>query len=425
MTPRRLLPWVGLALLIAAVGLAIAQFIGPAPPRDVVIAGGSPGGAYAMAAEELAQALRQVGVEADVVATAGSAENLARLQAGDETRVDIALVQSGLGQTADGVQSLGALFPEPIWLFARRANTGPDMQALSGLTVAAGAPGSGARALAETLWRDNAVDPASMTLLPLSGQEAVAALREGRADAAFVVASPRATWVQNLAADPALALIPFDRAPGYERRLPYLTATTLRRGALNPATDTPRQDIPMLAASAQLAVRADLHPAIQSVLLDAAHDRFSSGDVLTAPGVFPNRHAVDLPLSEEAARYYQNGPTTLRRYLPYWAANLVQRAWMVLLPLAVLISPLARSAPPVYRWRTRRKIYTWYRDLRDLEVRGRAAQDEMERAHVRTGLAALEHEVSRIAVPEAYTDELFRLREHIAFVAQRIVANPS
>jgi hypothetical protein len=53
----------------------------------------------------------------------------------------------------------------------------------------------------------------------------------------------------------------------------------------------------------------------------------------------------------------------------------------------------------------------------------------MERAHVRTGLAALQHEVARITVPEAYTDELFRLREHIAFVDQQMaalaVANPS
>jgi uncharacterized protein len=412
-------PWAAWGIgALAALGLLalIFQFIGPAPPRSVIIAGGAAGGAYAMAAEELAGALREVGVEATVLPTAGSAENIARLTATDETRVDIALVQSGLGAGVEGVASLGALYPEPIWLFARASFTAPDVQGLRGLRVAAGAVGSGARVLAERLLADNAVDPASLTLIPLGGQDAVTALQEGRADAAFVVASPRAAWVQALMADPQLTLVPFDRAPAYERRMPHLTAVILRRGVLNPAQDIPSRDVPLLAASAQLAVRADLHPAIQSVLLEAAQLRFSGGDALTAPGQFPNPHAVDLPISDEAERYYQNGASTLRRYLPYWAANLIQRAWMVLLPALVLISPLVRSAPPVYRWRTRRKIYLWYRDLKDLEARARAANDPMEKDHVRAGFAALDHEVARITVPDSYTDELYRLREHIAFV---------
>lgn len=85
---RRWAPWL-LALLGAAVLIvAVALFIGPAPPKRVVIAGGAAGGAYAAAAEELAQGLRAVGVEVEIVATAGSAENLARLSAADETRVE-------------------------------------------------------------------------------------------------------------------------------------------------------------------------------------------------------------------------------------------------------------------------------------------------------------------------------------------------
>jgi hypothetical protein len=235
-------------------------------------------------------------------------------------------------------------------------------------------------------------------------------------DAAFVVASPQAAWIQEFADDPSLMLVPFDRAPAYERRAPYLSAVTLRRGVLNPAADQPRQDVPLLAASAQLAVRADLHPAIQSVLLQTAKDRFSRGDVLSAPGVYPNHHSVDLPLSEEAQRFHQSGPSALRRYLPYWAANLIERAGLVIVPALLLLSPLIRSAPPVYRWRIRRRIYLWYRDLKDLEVRARAAPSDTDIAQVRARFAALQQEVARIAVPESYTDELYRLREHIAFV---------
>lgn len=417
-------PWLAMAAGAVALFFLVAQFVGPAPPKHVVIGGGAAGGAYAMAAEELAEALRDVGVTVDVIETAGSADNIARLHATDATRVDIALVQTGLAPESAGIETLGALFPEAIWLFARRTAPGPDMQALQGLTVAIGAPGSGARVLAEALLRDNGMDPAAMALLPMGGQQAVAALREGRADAAFVVASPRASWIKDLAADPSLTLVPFDRAPGYERRTPYLSAAVLRRGSLDPAKDLPAQDVPLLTAAAQLVVRADLHPAIQSVLLQAASERFSEGDVLVEPGVFPNPHIVDLPLSEEATRFYQHGASTLRRYLPFWAANLIERAWMILLPGLVLISPLIRSAPPVYRWRTRRKIYLWYRDLRDLEARARAAMDDQERAQVRASFVALQKEVGLITVPEAYTDELYRLREHIGFVEAHAFARP-
>ncbi|MBU6407361.1 MAG: ABC transporter substrate-binding protein [Alphaproteobacteria bacterium] len=413
---RRWPPWILAAFAALALVWAIASFVGPAPPKRVVIAGGAPGGGYAAAAEELAQGLREVGVEVEIIATAGSAENLARLAAADDTRVDVALVQSGLSREVEGVQALGALFSEPIWIFARRTADGPDMQALEGLAVAAGPPGSGARSLAETLLADNGLGAGDLTLEPIGGRDAVAAVRAGRVDAAFVVASPQAGWVQEFTADPTLALIPFDRAPAYERRAPYLSAVTLRRGVLDPAADRPRQDVPLLAASAQLAVRSELHPAIQSVLLQTAEERFSRGDVLSAPGTYPNPHGVDLPLSEEAVRFHQTGPSTLRRYLPYWAANLVERAGIVIIPALLLLSPLIRSAPPVYRWRIRRRVYLWYRDLKDLEGRARAAKTDMDIAHVRAGFAALQQEVGRIAVPESYTDELYRLREHIAFV---------
>lgn len=418
-------PWLAAALAAAVVIVAVALFIGPAPPKRVVIAGGAPGGAYAAAAEELAQGLRKVGVEVEVVATAGSADNLARLTATDDSRVDVALVQSGLSAQGTAVESLGALFSEPIWVFARRLNAGPDLLALRGLTVAAGPPGSGARSLAETLLADNGLGAADVTLEPIGGRDAVAAVREGRVDAAFVVASPQAGWIQDFADDPTLTLVPFDRAPAYERRAPYLSAVTLRRGVLHPAADQPRQDVPLLAASAQLAVRADLHPAIQSVLLQTAEERFSRGDVLSAPGDYPNHHGVDLPLSDEAQRFHQSGPSALRRYLPYWAANLVERAGIVIVPALLLLSPLIRSAPPVYRWRIRRRIYLWYRDLKDLELRARSAASEMDVAHIRASFAALQQEVARVAVPESYTDELYRLREHIAFVEAQSLSPPS
>ncbi|MFZ4120161.1 MAG: TAXI family TRAP transporter solute-binding subunit [Caulobacterales bacterium] len=408
---------VGAALLFA---IAISV-IGPAPPKSVRIASGTAGGAYASAADVFADALRAEGIEVVVLETAGSMENLARLQAKDDTAVDIALVQSGIATLSEttGVDTLGALFVEPVWLFTLLPSEAPDVQSVAGARVATGAAGSGSQALWTWLARENAGDSATGFLaenVALGGREAVEALRQGRVDSVFTVASPRAAWVQTLLETPGLRLVPFTRAAGYERRASHLRAVTLRRGVLSMERDEPREDVPLLAATAQLAVRSDLHPAVQSLLLQAARERFSGGDALSAPGTFPSRYAVDLPVSEEATRFYENGPTTLRRYLPFWAANIVERAWMLILPALVLASPLVRSFPPVYRWRTRRKIYLWYRDLRALEERGRSATDDVSRGAVRAELDALQAEVGAITVPEAYSDELFRLREHIVFV---------
>ena len=75
---------------------------------------------------------------------------------------------------------------------------------------------------------------------------------------------------------------------------------------------------------------------------------------------------------------------------------------------------------PLYRWRIRRKIYVWYNDLRELEAVGRAADNAVERTEVRAKLADLQAETSKVEVPVSYTDDLYRLRAHIRFVAEII-----
>jgi uncharacterized protein len=87
------------------------------------------------------------------------------------------------------------------------------------------------------------------------------------------------------------------------------------------------------------------------------------------------------------------------------------------IPLVTLAYPLVRAAPPVYRWRIRRKIYIWYRDLRTLEADGRAAGTEAELLAVRQRLATLQAETGRLEVPLSYSDDLYSLRANIRFVS--------
>jgi len=204
------------------------------------------------------------------------------------------------------------------------------------------------------------------------------------------------------------------------RRHSYLDEVTLYRGVIDIAAILPAEDITLIAPAAQIVVREDLHPAIQSLLIEAALAEHGGGSWLADPGRFPTPQLSDIPISDEAKRYYDNGPSFLRRIFPYSVANFLERAWVLAIPLITLLIPLIRAAPPLYRWRIRRKIYVWYNNLRELEAAGRVATTTEERTEVRAKLADLQHETGNVEVPVSYTDDLYRLRSHIRFVAEII-----
>lgn len=410
---------------IALILLLIARSIHPAPPRTVRLATGAPGGAYAATGEILAQRLEIDGVTLELVPTTGSVQNLERLQAADDG-VDAAIVQGGVGAElgeAARLESLGALFFEPLWVFARQGVTLEDLRDLRGRRVAVGPEGSGVRALAEILLAENGIGPADATRVPLGGADAAGALASGEVDAAIFVTSQETAYVKSLLYDERVRLLSFERAEAYARRHRYLSAVTLPRGVVDLAEDVPAMDVSLIAPAAALVVREDLHPAIQSLLIQAAFETYRRGDVLSAPGQFPSRDLVSFPLSEEADRYYdRGGPSLLRRWLPFWAANLVDRLWVLAIPAATLLYPLAKSAPPLYKWRTENRIHRWYKELRRLESEGRRAADAATAARVRAELRRILTEVGDIKVPLNYSDHVYRLRSHIRLVEQ-IVAD--
>ena len=403
-------------VVITLIGLIVAlRFVEPAPPKTIVFAAGQSGGAYYQTAIAYRDALAAYDIEVEVIETAGSVENISRLS---EDSADVALIQAGIANADDEVslRALGAMFFEPLWIFVRADLAADDLGDLRGVRMAIGPEGSGTRALVDRIRLEwGAVWPQAASL-PLGSREALAALQDGEIDAAAFVASVDASYVGALLSDRRFTLLPFERGPALARRIPYLAQVPLLRGVADVGADIPAADIPLVATSAMLVVDEDTHPAIQAVLLDAARDIQRTGTLMSAPGTFPNRDFVDLPLSKEAERYYERGPSVLRRIFPFGLANFLERAWVLAIPLLTLAIPLVRIAPPLYRWRIRRKIYVWYRDLRDLETRGRHAESHAEREIVIGELAKIQAATGKVEVPLSYTDDLYRLRNHIAFV---------
>ncbi len=408
-------------VLVAVLGVLVTlMLMDPAPPKHIRFAAGSQGGAYYAFAERYQRLLAEQGIEVELIQTAGSVENLRLL---DEGQVDVALVQGGLATPGDAatLRSLGGLFHEPFWVFVRDEAGVTEFGDLRSKRFAIGPLGSGSRILGVELQAEFDGTWPETARNTLSGTPAADALMAGQIDAAGFSASPDAPYVQTLLRAPGISLLPFERAEALSRRQPALAAVTLLRGVADIGADLPPRDVPLVAAVAQLVVTKALHPAIEALLIDSANAIHQDGSLLAADGAFPDPNWTDLPISRQAERYYENGPSFLRRYFSFDVANFLDRAWILAIPLLTLLFPLVRVAPPIYRWRVRRKIYIWYKDLRDLEARGRSMPSKEERVAITDELEDLQVEIGEMDVPLSYTDDLYRLRNHVEFVKHLVM----
>jgi hypothetical protein len=194
----------------------------------------------------------------------------------------------------------------------------------------------------------------------------------------------------------------------------------LPAGILDLAALKPSAEVQLVAVSTNMVVQDSLHPALKSLLLQTVSQLAEGNRLLGLQTAFPNGKFADYPLNEQAERYFTKGPSVVRNYLPYWAANLVERFWILIIPLLTLILPVMRVGPMLYTWGMRRRIYRWYTDLAELERDiafgnlGRSRSKDLER------LAAIEDQVRNIQVPAAYRDDQYRLRLHIDFIKRRL-----
>lgn len=415
------------AWLLASVGViavALFQFVDPAPPREITMATGEEEGRYFALGEFLRTELEKQGITLNLVSTAGSADNM-ELLVDPGSPVSIAFVQSGMEETFDTgkvqLQSLGSLYYEPIWVFYRKGIELNAVTGLRGLRVAVGEPGSGTRAVGRYLLAENGLnsDGSGFTPVETGGTEALESLRVGEVDAAFFTVSPQSDMIRDLIHLPAIDFLDIRRSAAYTARYPFLSSVTISEGLLDLARNIPESDRKTLASTATVVVNHRFHPALTPLVLDALSARLKQGGVLEKPGEFPSSTHVGFDLTREADHYYEYGPPFLTRYLPFWAASLIDRLVIFVIPLLVIVVPLSKVAGPLYRWRIRSRIYTWYRYLLDTDrklVEGRIDDRDEERRK----LDRLADELAEVEVPLSYSDELYHLKQHLEYVRRRL-----
>jgi len=416
-------------LMVAAAVVLAYWWVDPAPPRTLRLATGQENSAYEQFGKQYASVLARDDIKVTLQGTLGSQDNLQQLLA---RQADVAFVQSGSTDdktgNADSVErrglvSLGSLFTEPVWLFVRDEAKVTRLIDLRGKRINLGPEGTGVPRLVRQLLDANNIVPGALTISDLANTPATVELLAGRIDGLVFSSAPEAPLIQMLLQTPGIRLFDFSQAEAYTRRLPFLTHVVLPRGIVDLGRNIPNQDYHLIAPTATLVAREEIHPALVGLLVKAATEIHGGAGWFQQQGQFPSPKYTEIPVAPEAARYYRDGPPFMQRYLRFWLANLAERLWVVVVALTALLIPLSKIVPPIYVWRVRSRVYRWYGELRAieqaLEESGADATDAV-RKELLGRLEGLEDRVNHISVPLAYADELYRLRSHIHLVRERV-----
>lgn len=432
-------------VLLLAIGLLVGAYwwLDPQPPRTVVLATGPAGSAYADFGQRYAQALAREGIRVELLPTSGPASSLQALRDGD---ADVAFVRGGSDPTPDtpedaraqaneGILSLGALFYEPLWLFYRpTALSGPapqktmappitrlsSLSQLRGLRVNVDQTGSGVPDLVRRLLQANGLAADAIVTSHMAPDAAAQALQAGQIDALVLVTAPESPVVQGLLQQADIALADLPQADALARRFPFLQTVTLPRGMVDLARDLPPENIGLLAATTALLTHEDTHPALRQLFAQTAQKLHGGAGWFNGVRDFPNTRTSELPVSPEGDRAINGTPPFWQRHLPFWASNLLERMWLVIGGLIVLLLPLSRVVPPLYTYRVRQRVFRWYARLRAVEAR--LDEGEADATELLDELDELDRVASQITVPLAHADELYALRNNIEGARRRLLA---
>ena len=419
-------------IVIVALGYLAFNIISrfnPAPPRAITFSSGSAGGAYEQYAKLYAAELDKRGIKVTVLASTGSLDNYANLS-GDTPKADVALVQSGLASAAhiESISGLAAVAYEPVWVFLRqdiRKNVGQSSGAqtladLSTLKLAIPMPNSGSGITLSQLLKAAGLPETNPLWHAMPPTEAADALDSGKVQGVFTVSGIQAPVVKRLLASPH-TLMSFAHAPAVSRTMPAFSVVTLPRGGISQAQDKPSTEVQLLATQALLVARADLHPALTYVLLDAAQTIHAGTSAIHALGVFPNAKTGDLIASDETQRYFKDGKPWLEKVLPFWLANFIARLLLVLIPMAAILFPIIKLEPQLEAFIAKRALQPRYFAAHAIE-QAFFAEPKQDKPQYLAQLSDLEHVSSTTKVPSDHIKDRYALLQHIAVIKHRILS---
>jgi len=405
--------WPLLFLLLLGLFLLL-WFAKPAPPKKVLVATGI--GSYRVLGERYKAFFEKKGIELELIPTNGSRENLAHLIDRADP-IQVGFVQSGMidPDNIQGIETLGSVDYEPLWLFYRN-HIFDDRKHIEAGELARIKVSIDPTTQALNIFRLNQVPVTLPNLLQMSNEEGLKELEAGKVDAMIVVDGIESKIVQKLIADPNIHLATFLRADAYTRLMPYFEKVSVPMGGFNLANNVPDHPIELISTTTNLVIDDRLHPAIQLLFLEAAREINGGKSYFAKAGHFPAYIDSEIPLSKEASYFYQKGPPALMKYLPFWLAEFLERMFLLLGPFAAFAYPIIKSIPTYRVNLAQKQIKTIYKELEKFEHGIIASYDPAKRDEYLLILDEMERKALNSRAAKLATVECFTLRNNIEFI---------
>ena len=422
----RTVHWVTILGVAASLLLAL-RLIGPAVPNEIDLLTGPEGSTFHEDGLRYREFFGRHGVTVRLQETSGSVENLATIIEAD---VPTAAFLWGLLDASDpdkpvpeGVQSLGTMYLQPLWVFVKKAADLDRLPDLRGSKVEAGERGSDARLLAVFVFRAEGVrdelefaDDESMT-----PDQVLAAMRDDQVGAIVAVGEPDSELIDQLLRSPELKPLPIRRAEAFAINYPFLQPVRYPEGAQDLAANIPDHDLQLLAARVQLVVSDQFPTALADLLLQAASEIHGGPTPFSARGDFPSPETAPLPLNRAARKFYTDGPPKLQKYLPFRVATWIDRFLTAGVAFASAAVTIIKIIPVLIALPFKLKVRRSYSELDEIE---RAAAAKAEPGPLLERLDTLDQSTAAIKVPlSGLQTEWLELRQFLHDVGDRVSAS--
>jgi hypothetical protein len=411
---------VGAILCILAISWFALEYFLPSPPSTITIATGSKGTSLDYFGQRYRERLARVGIDVDLRATAGTAENCKVLR-DPNSGVDVSFVTAGFcdNSQASDLLSLGAVYDVPIWIFYSSPEPLGGLSQLKGKRIAAGQEGSGARDIAEKILGKANINSKTATLLPLAGDAAVDALNNGKVDAVFITSTPRAPAIEAMLSNARFRLMDFSTAEAFTRIFPDFVMLVWPKGMVEIDPPNPQNNVTLLGAPTKVIIRGGVHPAIIQLLARTIKEEHGGPGLFQRAGEFPKSVDPEFPMSQIAIDYYTNGPSLLQEYLPFWMTIYARRMIALLVATLAIVFPVFGFAPRLYGWFVQDHLRGLYRRLRVIENSLQAGPTASQVEALHNELADIDQATS--AVPMRHSDLYFMLKYHLDRTHSRLV----
>lgn len=368
--------------------LGIVMYLDPFPDRNIFIGTSFKGSDVHGYGTNASAYLEKNGLNVSVLTTQGAVEN-ANLMLDPKSPVNAGFVY-GLALSDEqrkGIYSLGSIDYQPIWIFynKEKIKNFTNLNDLTRYKIGLGPKQSGSYVISRILLKNYGIDVAENTnFIPDAFLVSEERFLKGEVDAFILVASVAAPMIQRLVRMDWVGLYNFNNASAFEKTYNSLEAVKLPAGSINIHPAIPAKDVSLIATTTSFAVRRDVHPDLQLALLMASKqmNRNEKNLFFAKRNEFPAYVDPLVPISPVASKFYDYGPPQVMRYLPFWIAGFVDRAWLVLLSLVAVFYPLSKFNIHLRKFRFiihERPHYEELLEIDELLCRKRLDKDEKVR----------------------------------------------